>query len=152
MTPTRFLPSVRWAMSLVEVAIAVGLVTFCMVSLMALFPTMLNTVRESREKSLAQRMYQTVSEDLHENPLGAGQNRNYEFDSEGFLLAISPLRPGQTFRSGTMRFTASATNTVRATLPTGHVSTVLVLSRMELKDTERKTTLLQRPVWITPDE
>lgn len=136
-------------MSLVEVAIAVGLVSFCLVSIMGLFPTMLKAVRESREKALAQRMYQTVTEDLHENPVEAGQNREYTFDAEGFLLTIAPARPGQTFRSGVTRFEGKATNNVTASLPTGSTNESLVLSLIQLTDKERKTTLLQRPVWTT---
>lgn len=139
-------------MSLVEVAIAVGLVSFCLVSLMGLFPTMLNTVRASREMTLTQRMYQTVSEDLHENPLPSGQHRDYTFDEEGFLLGITPVRPGQTFRAGQTRFTAAASNAAAAPLLPSHVSKTLVLSRVVLKDTERNKTLLERPIWITPDE
>lgn len=145
--------SSRRAMSLIEVAIAVGIVSFCLVSLMALFPTMLKAVRESREKSLSQRMYQTITEDLHDYPVGAGSNRIYTFDAEGFLLAIAPPRSGQTFRSGVLRFEGQATNNVSATLPTNAINTNIVLSLIELTDTvrdpQRKTPLLQRAIWTT---
>lgn len=139
-------------MSLVEVAIAVGLVSFILVSIMGLFPTMLNTVRDSREKALSQRMFQAVAGDLHENPVAAGETREYRFDSEGFLLGITPTRPGQTVRTGEVRFTGSVSNSVAAPVPAGHTSAAIVLSRVELKDVTRKTTLLQRPVWTTSDD
>lgn len=133
-------------MSLVEVAIAVGLVSFILVSIMGLFPTMLNTVRDSREKALSQRMFQAVAGDLQENPVAAGETREYRFDSEGFLLGITPARPGE------VRFTGSVSNSVAAPVPADHTSAAIVLSRVELKDVTRKTTLLQRPVWTTSDD
>ena len=136
-------------MSLVEVAIAVGLVSFCLVSIMGLFPTMLKAVRESREKTLTQRMYLTVTEDLHENPIEAGGSREYTFDEDGFLLGIQPARPGQTFRSGTTRFTGHATNNAAATMPNSSANANLILSQIQLKDAVRKSTLLERPVWTT---
>ena len=151
MKPRIVFPSSSRAMSLIEVAIAVGIVSFCLVSLMALFPSMLKSVRESREKSLAQRMYQTMTEDLHNFPVGVGSNRTYTFDAEGFLLAIAPPRPGQTFRGGVSRFQGQATNNVVATLPSNAVNTNVVLSRIQLNDTLRdpqsKRPLLQRAVW-----
>ncbi len=139
------------AMSLIEVAIAVGIVSFCLVSLMALFPSMLKSVRESREKSLAQRMYQTVTEDLHNFPVGVGSNRSYAFDAEGFLLSIVPPRPGQTFRGGISRFQGEATNNITALLPANETNPSLVLSLIQLTDTvrdpQKKSPLLQRAVW-----
>jgi len=123
------------------------------VSLMALFPTMLKSVRESREKSLAQRMYQTLAEDLHNYPVGIGSSRTYSFDAEGFLLAIAPPRSGQPFRSGVHRFEGQTTNNVTATLPTNAANTNIVLSLIQLTDTVRdpqgKTPLLQRAIWTT---
>ncbi len=139
----------RQGMSLVEVAIAVGLVSFCLVSIMGLFPTMLKAVRDSREKTLTQRMYLAITEDLHENPVAAGAAREYTFDADGFLLGIVPARPGQTFREGTTRFTGHATNNTAATVPDSFANDSLVLSQIELRDTVRKSTLLQRPVWTT---
>ena len=141
------------AMSLIEVAIAVGIVSFCLVSLMALFPTMLKSVRESREKALAQRMYQTITEDVHDYPVGAGSNRTYSFDAEGFLLAVVPPKPGQTFRSGVLRYEGQATNNVTAPLPTNAANTNIVLSLIVItdmvRDPQRKSPLLQRAVWTT---
>lgn len=142
-------------MTLIEVTIALGLVSFCIISLMGLFPTILKTVRDSREKTLAQRMYQTVTEDLHENPVQPGLSREYSFDQEGFLIGITPPRAGQTFRNdGTQvpRFTGFATNNVAAEVPGNHVSDTVVLSRIQLKDLIRHTTLLQRPIWTTRHE
>lgn len=136
-------------MSLVEVAIAVGLVSFCLVSIMGLFPAMLKAVRDSREKTLTQRMYLAMVEDLHENPVAAGSSREYTFDDDGFLLGINPARPGQTFRGGTARFTGHATNNTAATVPDSFANDTLVLSQIELRDSVRKSTLLQRPVWTT---
>lgn len=136
-------------MSLVEVAIAVGIVSFCLVSMMGLFPAMLKAMRESREKALAQRMYQTMAEDLHENPVQAGQGREYAFDAEGFLLEITPARPGQNFREGVARFSGQATNNVAATLATNSSNQNLILSRIKLTDSVRRSTLLERPVWTT---
>ncbi len=141
--------SSREAMSLVEVAIAVGIISFVLVSMLALFPTMLKSMRESREKVLVQRMYQTVAEDLHENPVAAGQERQYTFDEEGFLLGVDPPRQGQVFRSGTARFTGTATDNVVTSLVAGVPNEFLVLSRIQLTDTLRKSTLLHRPVWTT---
>lgn len=139
----------RKAMSLVEVAIAVGIISFVLVSMLALFPTMLKSMRESREKVLVQRMYQTVAEDLHENPVAAGQDRQYTFDEEGFLLGVNPARQGQIFRSGTARFTGVATDNVVTSLVADFPNQFLVLSRIQLTDTLRNSTLLQRPVWTT---
>lgn len=149
MTTCHPMPRLRSAMSLVEVAIAVGIVSFCLVSIMGLFPSMLSHVRESREKSLAQRMYQTATEDLHENPVSAGGSRKYSFDSEGFLLGIEPVRDGQTFRAGTTRFTGYATNNSSAVLLTNFVNDAVVLSQFRLYDTVRGSFFLERPIWTT---
>lgn len=135
------------AMSLVEITIAVGLVSFCLVSLLGLFPTMLNSLRDSREKALSQRMFQTMTEDIHENPIAPGTDRIFSFDEDGFLLGITPARPGQTFRTNSPRFSGYATNNVDATIPPNSTSEVLVLSRIQLTDLIRGTTLLERPIW-----
>ena len=141
-------------MSLIEVAIALGIVSFCFVSIMALFPTMLAAVRVSREKTLSQRMYQTVAEDLHENPIASGSNRVYSFDTEGFLLGITPARAGQTFRDSalpgaTNRFSGYASNNNPTTLPGSPANTNLVLSTISIRDTVRNTNILERAIWTT---
>lgn len=141
-------------MSLIEVAIALGIISFCFVSIMGLFPTMLSAVRASREKTLSQRMYQTVAEDLHENPIVAGSNREYSFDAEGFLLGITPARAGQTFRNSalpgaTLRYSGFASNNTPTTLPGSPVNSLLILSTIAITDTVRKTNILERPIWTT---
>jgi hypothetical protein len=120
---------------------------------MGLFPTMLKAMRESREKALTQRMYQTITEDLHENPVGSGTNRTYSFDAEGFLLAIDPPRSGQRLRTGSARFTGFATNNTDTIVPGAPgPNPNLVISRVRLDDTVRSSTLLERPVWTTTHE
>lgn len=64
---------------------AIGILSFCAVSLMGLLPVMLNISRESRETATVSRIYQTVAADLRADPRTSPQTWN--FDAQGGALS-----------------------------------------------------------------
>lgn len=83
-SPRHFRRAMNPGMSLVEVVLAIGILSFCAVSLMGLLPGMLNATRESRATAVVGRIYQTVSLNLTENSsVTAGP---WYFNQEGLQL------------------------------------------------------------------
>ncbi len=138
------------AFSLVEVAMAVGIASFCLIGLIGIFPVMLNSIRESREKTLVSRMYQTVTDNLREVTPDVKDTRTFDFDAEGFLLEASP-GAFQVARQGVKRYQASAV-TLAGTLPGSSASTNLILAKITIVNTVRNSTNLERPIWVARHE
>lgn len=132
--------------SLVEVAIALGIISFCLVALIGVFPVMLESIRLSREKTLVAEMYQTIAEDLRNAAPTNSEKRIYEFDLEGVLLTTNAshliVRSNATVRYG------AAANCAFATMPSGHAFTNLILAQVTMTNKARGGTNIQRPVWI----
>jgi len=139
----------RWmerAFSLVEVAIALGIISFCLVALMGMFPVMLESIRQSREKTLVAEMFQTIAEDLRNTAPSNNEKRAYEFDAEGFLLTTNASR--LVVRSNAEVRYGAVADCAFATVPTSHGSSNLMLAQVLMTNKVRKGTNLQRPVWI----
>lgn len=139
--------------SLVEVAMAVGIASFCLIGLIGIFPVMLNSIRDSREKTLVSRMYQTVSDNLRESTPGNGTNaarQTFDFDSEGFLLKTGH-GSAKMARQGEKRYEVEAVSSA-GTLPDTHSSTNLILAKITIVNITRNTTNLERPIWIARHE
>ena len=134
--------------SLVEVAMAVGIASFCLIGLIGIFPVMLNSIRESREKTLVSRMYQTVIDNLRESSPGIGIDQTNFFDAEGFLLQSGSAGVA---RLGEKRYEAR-TRTSAGTFPDAHSSTNLVLAKITIVNITRNSTNLERPIWIARHE
>ena len=78
------------AFSLVEVAIAIGLLAFCMVAVMGLLPVAMNISRDAMDKNIEAYMLQTVRADLLGREYSKlDQPEIYRFNSEGILLPKS---------------------------------------------------------------
>ncbi|CAN5462124.1 hypothetical protein BH09VER1_BH09VER1_25580 [soil metagenome] len=134
------------AFSLVEVAIALGIISFCLVALMGMFPVMLESIRQSREKTLVAEMFQTIAEDLRNTAPSNNEKRTYEFDADGFLLTTNASRL-VVRTNAEVRYGAVADCTF-ATVPLSHGSSNLMLAQVLMTNKVRKGTNLQRPVWI----
>lgn len=76
------------AFSLVEVAMAIGILSFCMISIMGLIPVALQTSRQSMSKSTEIRMLQAARAALLNTPYSALATDGYfSFDADGFLIS-----------------------------------------------------------------
>lgn len=84
--PSAAAPRGTPAFSLVEVALAMGLLSFCVITLMGLIPVALQASRESMNKNMEIRMRQAVQAQLLAMPTsGLSTTGNYSFDPDGFL-------------------------------------------------------------------
>jgi len=124
------------AMSLVEVALAIGILCLCAVSLLGLIPVALNATHDSREAVVVARIYQAVSLDLRENfETSSGQ---WLFNREGMMLNGAV--------DGDYQVTASlpvSANLAGSTNP----STRMV--RISITNVVRGGTSLIRPIFIS---
>lgn len=131
----KFCPRRRRAMTLVEVTLALGILSFCAISLMGLLPVMLQSTQDAREQTLSSRIYQAMALEIRENNPNAAAT--YEFSREGLLL-----RSGQ----GELQVTAGAP--VPAALPGGTNSATSMI-QLTLEDTVKGRTNLLRPLFVT---
>ena len=73
--------------SLVEVTIALGLVTFGLVSILGVLPVGLSTLREARETAAYANLLQQVEAEYASTPfVSILQSRTFYFDQEGRML------------------------------------------------------------------
>lgn len=71
--------------SLVEVAIAIGILSFCMIPIMALIPVALKSSRQSMDRNTEIRMMQAVRAELLKAPFSTLSNSTtFFFDMDGF--------------------------------------------------------------------
>ena len=71
------------AFSLVECALALGIVSFVLVSMLGLLPVGLAAFRESINDTIRAQIVETVVSRLREHPFATLSNQTYYFDSEG---------------------------------------------------------------------
>ena len=80
-----FLRAKQHGFSLVEVAMAIGILGICMIPIMGLIPVALKTSRQSMDRSTETRMMQTVRAELLQNPFSTLSNTaTFYFDVDGF--------------------------------------------------------------------
>lgn len=68
----------RSGFSLVEVVLAIGIISFAMVILVALLPTGLQLARKSTEETSALNLASAISSDLQSTPLASAQSVNFK--------------------------------------------------------------------------
>lgn len=81
----RFLRAKQRGFSLVEVAMAIGILGIYMIPIMGLIPVALKTSRQSMDRSTETRMTQAVRAELLQNPFSTLSNTaTFYFDVDGF--------------------------------------------------------------------
>ncbi len=125
-------------MSLIEVAIATAIISFCLIALLGLFPIMLDTVGGSRERALSYRIYQIVSAELRSTPpTPASSSLSYHFDGDAF--------PAE---SDNEQYQATVELSLSSNLPPSSTNQSLIHARIAVKNTNTERTTLQRTIWI----
>ncbi len=139
--------------SLVEVAIALGVVAFSLTTVLALLPSVLKSMRESIDQTLESQIGQQIASDVLQTPFrDVGAMTKY-YDSEGFAVAaesdavftakITPSTvsyPGSDFLTGLATPLSSSLKALNVTITTRsnqrlaaryHHSFTLYLARRE---------------------
>lgn len=122
-------------MTLVEVALAIGLLSFCAVALMGLLPIMLNVSRESRETAIVARIYKAVVTDLQEDPQAA--SGAWYFNSRGVLL---PSAQDSDYRATTSGLQPSSIS--------GSANPKIRMAQLIVENIHRGDTNLVRPIFL----
>lgn len=130
----------RRAFSLIEVAMAIGILSFCLISIMGLIPVALQTSRQSMNKNTEIRMLQAARAALLNTPYSAlATNGYFSFDADGFLLSSS----------GSERYRVFYDNNPFTTLPgSGQSADRLTTTRLSFSNTvtgEVRTNSLHLP-------
>jgi len=129
----RFSPFPRSGFSLIEVAMAIGIFSFCLITIMGLIPVALKTTRSSFDKNIETRMLQATRANLTHTPYstlpGAG---SLVFDSEGTEI----LLPSST----EIRFRVSYTNISTTVLPGGQTAAKLTTALISISNTATTVT------------
>jgi len=144
--------SARAAFTLVEVTLSLGLVSFALVSILGLLPILLNSMKQSGERAIVTRVYQTVAEDLMNHRTGVGEENEYTFDPEGLLLFLSPPRAGALApRDGEPRFRVRAASS--ADFPPGISGPPsLTLTTITIRNIVNGSIVMRRSIWTVPNE
>ncbi|GEM_PF-4923208 len=122
-------------MSLVEVTISMGIITFCAVALMGLLPVVFSTARESRESTVTARIHQTVAGMLREDfDLSTGP---WLFNHEGLPVTDA----------SEAHYRAMTNAPIPANL-SGSTSSHILMVPVVIENTVRGHTSLIRPVFI----
>lgn len=118
------------AMSLVEVALAIGILAFALVGMMSLLPVGLNASRQSIEKGIELELRQTLQAYLITLPSSALPNSEiWQFDADGKLIP-------QGSTEGTPRYELEFTVAAQTTLPHQQGTTHLRTVQMEIRNRE----------------
>lgn len=126
--------TIRAAFSLVEVVLAIGILGFCMIPIMALVPMAMTTSRQSMDRNLETRMVQTVRAHLQQHPYSTlPATTNFSFDGEGFE------RTGES-ADGPAHFEIRAENLPSTGLPGTQSSVRLGTSQLSLVNLVRGQT------------
>lgn len=84
---SRFPKKLRQAFSLVEITLAIGILSFCMIPIMGLIPVALNTSRKAMEKNIETRILQNVRAELLQIPFSELPEEGvFVFDADGYRL------------------------------------------------------------------
>lgn len=86
-----FILSKKSAFSLIEIVLALGVISFALVGIMGLFPVAMRSAQESQRETRAALIAQQIFSDLR---TGTGGNRSVTYGTNS--LAV-PLAPGATF-------------------------------------------------------
>lgn len=123
-------PSSQLAFSLIEVAMAIGLMAFCMISILGLLPSTLNTSRQSLDKNSETRMLQTVRANLLQYPSSTlPQESRFYFTADGSMLAAtesSEILPDDAF------YSVTATTQSTTILPESQTSSKLLTAQISI--------------------
>lgn len=115
--------------SLVEVALAIGLLAFCLISILGLLPIAMNVSGEALDKNSSARMLQTIrSEIFAANRETLAQTQFFFFDLQGNLLGRESPPPG--LDSG--HFAVTVNPTAPTSLPGGQESPHLQTLRLSI--------------------
>jgi uncharacterized protein (TIGR02598 family) len=77
------------AFSLVEVCLALGIISFSLISMIALLPTGMSALRDSKDQMLHARILQQVCGDLQTTEASPTNGARYYFNSDGQWLGDS---------------------------------------------------------------
>ncbi len=128
-------PPTRAGFSLVEVALAIGILGFCMVSILGLLPIALTSTRHSMERTLEIRILQTIRADLLDKPFSTLPNSGtYSFDADGNPVATpSAEEPAP-------HYTATYSQSAFISLPDAQKNTRMATCRVSILNTVRNET------------
>lgn len=131
------------AFSLVEVALAIGLFSFCLIALMGLIPVALQTSRNSINRNTTTRMLQSVRASLLSTPsstLATNGSGSFLFDPEGNAWTTNS--------QNALRFRVLYSSTPSTALPGAQTSTrlaTILLITTNIATTEVWTNSLHLP-------
>jgi len=147
----RFFPTGSQAFSLVEVTLALGIISFGLIAIMGLIPKGLGIVKESADEAAALNILSAVSSDLqcvgsnttasasYQIPVGSVNSGKGYFDSDGNWLGNSAVPSDAvyvlswTIQARSLQSPPAAFLSIgwpaKATQPLGSVDCVLVLPR-----------------------
>jgi len=148
----RFFPTGFQAFSLVEVTLALGIISFGLIAIIGLVPKGLGIVKESADEAAALNILSAVSSDLqcvgsnttasasYQIPVGSANSGKGYFDSDGNWLGIGATVPSDavyalswTIQARSLQSPPAASLSIawpaKATQPLGSVDCVLVLPR-----------------------
>jgi uncharacterized protein (TIGR02598 family) len=121
------------AFSLVEVAVSIGILSFCMVAMLGLLPVALNSSRQSIDRICEIRMLETVRAALLKTPYShLSGTTEFSFDVDGALL---PETEGDGER---LHFRIEAIFQSDTLLPAGQTAAKLVTAHVTIRDIVRK--------------
>lgn len=123
--------------SLIEVTLAVAIVSFCLIAILGLFPVGLNALRDSQEKAVMARIYQSMPEELSDKSPG---ELKYSFDSEGF-----PVKPGTAGMGPFYQVIAAGSVTA---VPESGVNPNLMLWRISIVHVLSGATRFERAIYV----
>jgi len=134
-SPTQPSPGLRRgrrAFSLVEVAMAIGILGFSMVTIMGLIPVAMKTSRQSMDRNIETRMLQTVRSELIKFPSSLlPDTTNFSFDVDGdFLTGTNAGGPREHYR-------IMVSNQPATVLPSAQSSSNLRTSLLNISNTVR---------------
>jgi len=151
----RFSPKGSQAFSLVEVTLALGIISFGLIAIMGLIPKGLGIVKESADEAVALNILAAVSSDLqcvgsnttdsasYKIPVDSANSGKGYFDGDGNWLGNSAVSSDAvyvlswTIQARSLQSPPAASLSIgwpaKAAQPLGSVDCVLVLSKSDLK-------------------
>jgi uncharacterized protein (TIGR02598 family) len=119
----------RAGFSLVEVAMAIGLLAFCMVAIIGLMPVAMNISADAMDRNAKARILQTIRADaLAADRDTLGLERPFYFDLQGNFLGTSP----PSGNPEPSHFAVTVAPSAPTTLPGGQQSSHLQMIRLTI--------------------
>ncbi len=107
----------RFGFSLVEVTLALGLVSFAVVTVLALLPAGLTSIRESIDETVRTQISQQIASDVLQTPFADITGFTRYYDNEGFLVSdpskaifTARIEPGTVTYPGSDRLVSLGTS------------------------------------------